>query len=165
MSWYPLSLHTLFSFNLLGLNIFSSVKRLAAIFSASPTYLYLLFILLFWTSQWAAHGTGLLPFWAPSDSSAAVGAAWSSSGVVGFQSFRLVPLTLTEITTERAGDGTSGAARKALARRAGSSLRTEGTCCGKQQPLLGSTKLQEVPYRTRASKSLLLPTHMDNVLV
>lgn len=66
MSLYPLSLHTLFNFTSLGLKIFSAVKGLTAIFSASPTYLYLLFILLFWTSQWAAHETHLLPLRAPS---------------------------------------------------------------------------------------------------
>lgn len=147
---------------LLGLKIFSTVKRIIVVFSPSLTYLHLLFILPFCTSQQAASVKQL--FWPPPDSSAAVGVVWRSPTEAGFQSFRLLPLTLTEIKIYCPGDGASGSSRKSLGRRACSSPRIEGVFCEKWQPLLGHWRLQEVPCSVWASKSLFLPIDMDYTL-
>lgn len=147
---------------LIGLKISSTVKRIIAVFSPSLTYLHLLFILLFCTSQQAAFVKQL--FWPPLDSSAAVGVVWRSSTEAGFQSFRLLLLTLTEIKIYCPGDGASGSFRKSLGRRACSSPRREGVFCEKWQPLLGHMRLQEVPCSMWASKSLFLPIGMDYIL-
>lgn len=141
-----------------GLKIFSTVKGITAVFSPSLTYLHLLFILLLCISQQAASVKQL--FWPPPDSSAAVGVVWRSSTVAGFQSFRLLPLILTEIQIYCPGDGASGSSRKSSGRRACSSSRLEGIFCEKWQSLLGHTSLQEVPCSMWASKSLFLPTDM-----
>jgi len=93
-----------------------------------------------------------------------VGVSQRSSTAAGFQSFRLLPLPLTEIIFQCPGDGASGAARKALASRARSSPRTEDICCGKWQPFMGNKRLLDVPYPARANKSLFVPTDTDCIL-
>lgn len=140
---------------LLGLKFFSTVKGIIVVFSPSLTYLHLLFILLLCISHQAASVKQLLS--PPPDSSAAVGVVWRSFTVAGFQSFRLLPLTLTEIKIYCPGDGASGSSRKSLGRRACSSPRIEGIFFEKWQPLLGHTRLQEVLCSVPASKFLFFP--------
>lgn len=64
--------------------------------------------------------------------------------MAGFKSFRLLPLTPTEIKTYCPSDGASGSSRKSLGRRACSSPRIESIFFEKWQLLLGYMKLQEV---------------------
>lgn len=147
---------------LLGFKFFSTVKGIIAVFSPSLTYLHLLFILLLCISQQAASVKQ--HFWPPPDLSAAVGVVWRSSTVAGFQSFRLLPLTLIEIKIYCPGDGASGSSRKSLGRRACSSPRIEGIFFEKWQPLLGHMRLQEVLCSMRESKSFFFPIDMDYIL-
>lgn len=146
---YPLSHHILFNFMFAWFKNFLCCKGVNSyIFTISnlpPFTVYPAILDLPVGSIWNWSSAPPEPH---PDLPATVGAAWRSPTIAVFQSFRLLSLTLTEIIIQCPGDGASGAARKALARRTCSPPRTEGICCGKWQPLPGRTRLQEVPYPT-----------------
>lgn len=130
-------------FLLLGLKIFSTVKGIIAVFSPSLTYLHLLFILLLCISQLAASVKQL--FWPSPDSSAAVGVVWRSSTVAGFQSFRLLPLTLTEIKTYCPSDGASGPSRKIFRKKGLLITQNRGYLLWKMAAFTGTYETAEGP--------------------